>query len=105
MGEKYMVSGYNAPLPIIQHSQEHMMGQYYSQLTVGERNQFYALRKAQIPMTDIATQLNRSRTTLYNELARNTGQRGYRPRQAQQLAEQRKTEKVQPHKMTPNAIT
>ena len=27
------------------------MGQNYSQLTTGERNQFYALRKAKIPIT------------------------------------------------------
>ena len=80
------------------------MGQNYSQLTAGERNQFYALRKAKMPMTQIAKQLDRSRTTLYNELARNTGQRGYRPRQAQQLAKQRRAEKVQPLKMTPKVI-
>lgn len=80
------------------------MGQNYSQLTDGERNQFYALRKAKMPMTEIANQLHRSRTTLYNELARNTGGRGYRPKQAQQFAEQRRAEKVQPTKMTPEVI-
>ena len=57
------------------------MGQYCSQLTEGERNQFYALRQAQMPMTEIASQIGRSRTTLYNELERNTGGRGYRPGQ------------------------
>ena len=72
------------------------MGQYYSQLTNGERNQLYALRKAKIPMTEIANQLNRSRTALYNELARNTGGRGYRPKQAQEFAEQRRAGKVTP---------
>ena len=77
------------------------MGQYYSQLTEGERNQFYALRQAKISMTEIANQLNRSRTTLYNELERNTGGRGYRSRQAQKFAEQRQSEKVQPLKMRP----
>lgn len=80
------------------------MGQNYSQLTDSERNQLYALRKAKIPMTDISKQLSRSRTTLYNELARNTGGRGYRPRQAQQFAEQRRVEKVQPLKMIPEVI-
>ena len=78
------------------------MGQIYSQLTDGERNQFYALRQAQRPMTEIANQLGRSRATLYNELNRNTGGRGYRPRQAQQFAENRRVEKVQPLKMHPN---
>ena len=80
------------------------MGQNYSQLTDGERNQFYALRKAKMPMTEIANQLGRSRATLYNELARNTGGRGYRPRQAQQFAEQRRAEKAQPLKMIPEVI-
>ncbi len=80
------------------------MGQNYSQLTIGERNQFYALRKAKIPMKKIADQLNRSRTTLYNELSRNTGGRGYRPKQAQEFAQQRRVEKVQPLKMTSKVI-
>ncbi len=80
------------------------MGQNYSQLTSGERNQFYALRKAQIPMTKIAQQIDRSRTTLYNELGRNTGRRGYRPKQAQQFAQQRRAEKVQSPKMKPRVI-
>jgi IS30 family transposase len=80
------------------------MGQNYSQLTSGERNQFYALRKAKIPMTQIAKQLSRSRNTLYNELARNTGGRGYRPKQAQQLTQQRRAEAIQPLKMKPKVI-
>lgn len=80
------------------------MGQTYSQLTEGERNQFYALRQARMPMKEIANQLGRSRTTLYNELNRNRGGRGYRPRQAQQFAEKRQVEKVQPLKMHPNVI-
>ena len=80
------------------------MGQNYSQLTVGERNQLYALRKAKISMTEIANQLSRSRNTLYNELARNTGGRGYRPQQAQRFAEQRQGEKIQPLKMIPEVV-
>ena len=72
------------------------MGQKYSQLTIDERNQFYALRKAKMSMAQIAKQLKRSRTTLYNELARNTGGRGYRPKQAQAFAGQRQAERAQP---------
>ena len=80
------------------------MGQNYSQLTDGERNQFHALRKAKIPIKQIAKQLSRSRTTLYNELWRNTGRRGYRPKQAQQFADQRRANVVQPVKMTSKVI-
>ena len=81
------------------------MRQNYSQLTVDERNQFYALQQAEMPMTEIANQLGRSRTTLYNELNRNRGGRGYRPCQAQQFTEKRRAEKVQPLKMRPEVIT
>ena len=80
------------------------MGQNYSQLTEDERNQFYALRKAKLSMTQIANQLSRPRATLYRELCRNTGGRGYRPQQAQQFAEQRRAEKVQPIKMIPKVV-
>lgn len=80
------------------------MGQNYSQLTRDERNQLYALRKAKISMTQIADQLQRSRTTLYNELGRNTGQRGYRPKQAQMLADQRRAKAHKPLKMIPEVI-
>lgn len=80
------------------------MGQNYRQLTEGERNQFYALRQAKMPMTEIANQLSRSRTTLYNELDRNRGGRGYRPRQAQKFSEKRRAEKAQPLKMHPEVI-
>ena len=80
------------------------MGKNYRQLTDGERNQFYALRQAKMPMTEIANQLGRSRNTLYNELNRNRGRRGYRPRQAQQFAEKRRSETVQPLKMHPEVI-
>ena len=57
-----------------------------------------------IILAEIANQIGRSRATLYNELARNTGGRGYRPRQAQQFAEQRRAEKAQPLKMIPEVI-
>jgi transposase, IS30 family len=55
-----------------------LIGQNYSQLNIGERNQFYALRKAKLSMTEIANQLSRPRATLYRELGRNSGGRGYR---------------------------
>lgn len=80
------------------------MGQHYQQLTKDERNQFYALRKARIPMTQITELLGRSRSTLYRELKRNTGRRGYRPRQAQHLAAERERLKTRDRKMTPSVV-
>ncbi|MCP3886720.1 MAG: IS30 family transposase [Propionibacteriaceae bacterium] len=76
------------------------MGQRYSQLTRDERNQFYALRKARVPMAEIARQLKRSPATLYRELKRNSGQRNYRPRQAHHRAVERRKARVRPLKMT-----
>ncbi len=80
------------------------MGHIYNQLADEERNQFYALRKAKIPMTHIEHHLGRPRQTLYRELNRNSGQRGYRPAQAQRLAENRRSDTTKPLKMTPQAI-
>jgi len=80
------------------------MGHNYSQLTEDERNQLYALRQAKLPMTKIARQLGRPRSTLYREVDRNTGQRGYRPRQAQQFARQRRVDKTRPIKMAAKTI-
>jgi len=76
------------------------MGQHYSQLTEGERNQIYALRKAGHDPAAIADQLGRSRSTVCREIQRNTGQRGYRPQQAQRLAMERREAKAHPRKMT-----
>ena len=53
------------------------MGQHYSQLTEAERNQIYVLRKAGLAVAKIAKFIGRPRCTVYRELQRNTGQRGY----------------------------
>ena len=76
------------------------MGQHYNQLTEGERNQIYALRKAGLRPAAIARQLGRTRSTVCREVQRNIGQRGYRPQQAQRLAMERREAKVHPQKMT-----
>ena len=61
----------------------------YTHLTQNERYQIYVLRKAGHPQREIARLLNRHPSTISRELARNSGQRGYRPRQAQHLADAR----------------
>jgi len=64
----------------------------YSQLTEGERYQIYGLLKAGLTQKTIAKNLNRSASTISRELKRNQGLRGYRPRQANSKAlERRKT--------------
>ncbi|TAA73958.1 MAG: Helix-turn-helix domain-containing protein, partial [Candidatus Electronema aureum] len=66
----------------------------YTQLTEAERNQIYALKQAGHQKSAIALQLGRHRSTIGRELQRNCGERGYRPKQAQQLSGQRRQEKA-----------
>ena len=62
----------------------------YSQLTSDQRYQIYALLKAGHTMTLIAEIIDKHKSTISREIARNTGERGYRPKQAQRLCDQRK---------------
>lgn len=58
----------------------------YHRLTEGERNQVYALKKAGLPQCAIADQIGVNKSTISCEFKRNTGLRGYRPKQAYRLA-------------------
>lgn len=72
----------------------------YSQLTQGLRYQIEILKKAGKNQKDIAALVNVSGSTICRELQRNTGKRGYRPKQAQRTAETRRKLAVKPLKMT-----
>ena len=61
----------------------------YNQLTQTERYQIYALRKANKNPTEISRVLGRHKSTIYRELKRNLGKRGYRAVQAHQFAVER----------------
>ena len=58
----------------------------YKQLTEVQRYQIEALNKAQKEQKEIAEIIGVSASTICRELKRNTGLRGYRPRQAHSLA-------------------
>jgi IS30 family transposase len=58
----------------------------YPRLTEGQRNQLYALKKAGFTQSAIADQIGVHKSTIGRELKRNTGLRGYRPKQAHRLA-------------------
>ena len=58
----------------------------YTHLTREERYQIYALKQAGHKQSEIARILERSASTIGRELARNRGQRGYRPKQAHGMA-------------------
>ena len=68
----------------------------YTQLTHEERYQIYVLKKAGKSQTEIAELLERDKSTISRELRRNRGLKGYRPRQAHNLALGRRYNKANP---------
>jgi len=61
----------------------------YTRVTDLERSQIYVLRQAGKGVREIARLLLRTASTISREVFRNTGGKGYRPKQAQELAEER----------------
>jgi len=72
----------------------------YKQLTENERYQIYVMKQAGHKQKIIATLLLRSPSTISRELNRNKGLRGYRPGQAQRLADSRRLEARKAYKLT-----
>jgi transposase, IS30 family len=68
----------------------------YKQLTREQRYQTYALHKEGHNQTAIARNLGVHKATISRELARNRGGRGYRPKQADELAQARKQRRAKP---------
>jgi transposase, IS30 family len=60
----------------------------YTHLSQNERYQIYSMLEL-LPVADIAKHLGRHESTIRRELVRNRGGRGYRPKQAQVLADVR----------------
>lgn len=69
-------------------------------LTAEERKILYELIKGGMPKAQIAVFMQRGRCTIYREIKRNSGQRGYRPKQAQRRAEERRSKCRKPCKMS-----
>ena len=67
----------------------------YTQLTREQRYQIEALLKARHSQTKIAAVVGVHKSTISRELRRNRGLRGYRPKQAQCLSENRGKKRVQ----------
>jgi IS30 family transposase len=61
----------------------------YHHLSAEERYQISALLKEGLTQSQIALNLGRHKATISREIARNSGLRGYRPRQASLLAQER----------------
>lgn len=73
----------------------------YRQLTQEQRYQIYALMKAGFNQTEIASEISVDKSTVSREVRRNHGQRGYRPKQAQELAAARQQLRVAPRIQPP----
>ena len=76
----------------------------YKQLTEEDRIEIYAMKQAGKQQNQIAAALGVSPSTVSRELTRNTGLRGYRPKQAQQKALQRRFTARKAVKMTPETL-
>jgi IS30 family transposase len=73
----------------------------YHQLTLEERYQIYAFKKAGFNQSQIATEIGLSKSSISRELKRNRGGRGYRPKQAHSLAQARRQSKNNATKIKP----
>ena len=62
----------------------------YKQLSFEQRYHISGLRKARFKPMHIADEVGVNRSTISRELRRNRGQRGWRPKQAQQLRDERR---------------
>ena len=77
------------------------MSKKYTQLTEAERYHIHIMIKQGRPIAEIARSMGRHRTTVWRELRRNTGQRGYRHQQAHHKAMARHRTKPKRVKLTP----
>lgn len=76
----------------------------YTQLTRGKRYQIRALLKAGFSQSEMAPLLKVHKSTISREIRRNTGDKGYRPRQAHEKALERRYAAAKRIKMTPQMI-
>jgi len=76
----------------------------YKQLTEEDRIEIYAMKQAGKSQRQIASQLDVHSATISRELSRNTGGRGYRPKQAHHWAQERRQQARKAIKIIPQTI-
>jgi IS30 family transposase len=76
----------------------------YRRVTFADRLQIKAYRDSGVNQTGIGDKLGFDRSTINREINRNSGKKGYRPKQAQRRADKRQEYRNQPHKMLPGLI-
>jgi IS30 family transposase len=72
----------------------------YKHLSLEERYYLETAKKAGKTLTKIASEIGRSQRAISRELIRNTGQRGYRHKQAMHSAQERHAAKSKQVKLT-----
>ena len=77
------------------------MPETYTRLTEEERYQIYEGVTERLSHRDIAALIHKHHSTVSREVTRNTGLRGYRPKQAQEKAQRRHQDKPRHRKLTP----
>jgi IS30 family transposase len=77
----------------------------YTHLTQEERYQIYAYKKTGKSTPEIGLELGRNKSSIYRELKRNTGGRGYRPKQANGMALVRLSNTKKTIKMVDEVVT
>jgi transposase, IS30 family len=77
---------------------------HYKQLAYEQRCQIEALIEIGLSQRAIARIVGTSQSTISREIRRNTGQRGYRYKQAHCMAVKRKRDAIKPYVMTPSMI-
>jgi IS30 family transposase len=76
----------------------------FKQLTYEQRCQIYAQKKSGMTQQIIGDMIGVSQSAISRELKRNSGERGYRYKQAQRVSDERRSKASKYIKMTPNMI-
>ena len=76
----------------------------YKQLTQEQRYQILAFRKAGFSMSIMASEIKVDKSTISREISRNSGYRGYRPKQAHNKAIERRKLACKRCKMTASML-
>jgi IS30 family transposase len=76
----------------------------YRRVTYEDRLKIKAYLDVGLNQCEIACKLGFDKSTISREINRNTGGRGYRPKQAQRLSEERQDYRIEPRKMTGEII-
>lgn len=73
---------------------------HYKQLTGEQRHQISGLKKAGLNQSQIADEVGVHKSTISREFKRNKGRRGWRPRQAQELRDERRKQCVNARRLS-----